>query len=116
MTTPLTLLYRLQTDTNLAISSENMESVLNAASSIPDLPLHTFCVPEGLSVITEGLPETEVEMSISPIWSPPYSPLLVRTIRPASPIKPLHPEHIEIAIIWYKRTRERWLVQTYIFS
>jgi hypothetical protein len=107
--TPFTLSYGLQTAVNSTTYSNNVEPVLNTVLNAQDSPSRTFVVPEGILVLAEGISETGDSL-ISPIWSPPR---LSSPPRPPMPplLKPLHPERIEMAIIWYERTKQSWLAQ-----
>jgi hypothetical protein len=110
--TLFTLGYRLQTAVNSTTYSNNIELVFNTVFNIQDSPSRIFVVPEGILVLAEGISETG-DLLISPVWSlpcllllprPPYTVVLLL-------LKPLYPEYIEIAIIWYKKTKQSWLVQ-----
>ena len=111
MTIPLTFRYRVQNTANSNIETESIEPVYNVVNSTPNSPLHTFRIPEGLLDTTAPfLRASPVLSQLSPLLQPsvslPPSPLPL-----SCPTKPLHPERIEMAIIWYKRTKQSWLAQ-----
>jgi len=103
----------VQTSANPTTSIENMESGLDSNINTASSPLHTFYVPEGLAVVAEGISEELLDSLPSPIWSPPRPCSLVEehSTTTVQLSKPLHHERIEMAIIWYKRTKQAWLAQ-----
>jgi hypothetical protein len=112
MTTPLTLLYRAQASENAVNSTTDMEgteAVSDMVLDAPESPSPAFRIPT-------SLPGMIFPLSLSPIQSQPLSPLRAPSSSPppqvALPLpKPLHHERIEMAIIWYERTKREWLAQ-----